>query len=91
MTAEYRDLLAAVLEALTLPEPATPGDIDRYRQVLEDRAMYARVALRSVLEVKDTPAHIANNAARLREHLVLAPPTSYRTADRSANDEESGR
>jgi hypothetical protein len=87
----YRDLLAAILEGLDIPHPATAGDTDRYRQVLEDRAMYVRVAIRCVLLQADTPQDIAENTADLRERLAAVPTNSYRPWVPRTGDEGTDR
>jgi hypothetical protein len=75
-----RDLLAAVLEALDLPYAATVGDEDAYRQALEERAMHAKIALRSVLD--GHPLDVEFTTSYLRERLGEHPPT-YRTLDQA--------
>lgn len=72
-----RDLLAAVLEALDLPNPATIGDGATYDRLLNERAMHAAIALRSVLTDKPL-MDIAWTTAYLRERLAEHPPTGYR-------------
>lgn len=72
-----RALLAAVLEALTIPHPATIGDREAYSRILADRAMHASIALENVLHRDDDPGWSADYLrARLAEH----PPTGYRAA-----------
>ncbi|MFD8156600.1 hypothetical protein [Streptomyces malaysiensis] len=72
----YRDLLAAVLEALDIPHPATVGDAERHGEVLADRAMHAAIALRSVLA--DEPfLDVAWTTAYLREQFAKTPATGY--------------
>ncbi|MGW0626076.1 Rmf/CrpP fold protein [Streptomyces sp. NPDC002758] len=41
-----RDLLAAVLDALDIPHPATVGDSEAHDRILIDRASHAKIALR---------------------------------------------
>jgi hypothetical protein len=55
LAAGVRDLLAAVREALSIPYPATVGDHDRYREVLEERATHARIALEHLLKDLEEP------------------------------------
>jgi hypothetical protein len=77
---EVRDLLAAVLAALDIPPPATAGDRDRYRQVLEQRAMHARLTLGRVLEPPGTrPPDLAVESGWLRAKLTEHPPAGYHT------------
>lgn len=72
-----RALLAAVLEALTIPHPATIGDSEVHGRILADRAMHASIALENVLHRDDYPGWSADYLrARLAEH----PPTGYRAA-----------
>ncbi|MCB5166030.1 hypothetical protein LG634_14440 [Streptomyces bambusae] len=74
---ELRGLLAAVLEALAIPAPATIGDRETYHQVLADRAMHAQIALENVLHNGDDPGWSADY---LRARLADHPPTGYRAA-----------
>lgn len=76
-----RVLLQAVLEALSLPYPATVGDSEVYGRILENRVMDARVALEGVLQRGDDPGWSADY---LRARTVEKPATGYRTtgADR---------
>ncbi|MFP8904795.1 hypothetical protein [Streptomyces atacamensis] len=74
-----RALLAAVLEAIDLPYPATLADSERYRDVLERRALHAALALRNVLD--DRPlTDVEWDVEYLRERLAEHPPTGYRHA-----------
>jgi hypothetical protein len=76
-----RDLLAAVLEALDLPYPATVGHEKAHDEVLNERAMHAKIALRAVLD--DRAAGIAWTTEYLRERLAEHPPTGYVTSDQA--------
>lgn len=72
-----RDLLAAILEALDIPHPATTGDIEAHDRILNDRAMHAAIALRNILG--DGPSlGIEWTARYLRERLAEHPTDSYR-------------
>jgi hypothetical protein len=74
------ELLAAVLEAIDLPYPATVGDSERYHDVLEQRVAHVAIALRGVLH--DRPLMGAEwEAEYLRERLAEHPPTGYRHVD----------
>ncbi|MER6527642.1 hypothetical protein [Streptomyces sp. NPDC001508] len=75
--APYRELLAAVLEALDIPFSATVGDSDRYREALADRAMHAVLALRALTE-GEQPLGVEWTTAYLREQLTKTPATGYR-------------
>lgn len=74
---ELRALLAAVLEALAIPYPATVGDGEVHDRILLDRVMDARVALEGVLQRSDEPGWTADY---LRARLAEKPATGYRTA-----------
>ncbi|MFM9672736.1 hypothetical protein [Streptomyces galilaeus] len=77
-----RDLLAAVLEALDIPSPATFGGTEAHDRILNDRAMHAVIALRSALE--DRPLmDIEWTTSYLRERLAEHPVTGYVTADQA--------
>jgi hypothetical protein len=69
------------LAAIDIPYPATVGDVARYREVLAERVMHARITLRQVLEVEGTqsPADLPWEAAYLREQLAAHPPAGYKT------------
>lgn len=74
-----RDLLAAVLEALDIPHPATVGDTEVHDRILNDRVMHAVIALRSALE--EHPLGIDWTVQYLRERLGEHPPTGYQHYD----------
>lgn len=76
--ADVRALLAAVLEALDIPHPATVGHTEVYDQVRNERATHAVVALRSVLDDKPLMG-IEWTTAYLRERLAEHPATGYVT------------
>ncbi|MGW0626069.1 hypothetical protein [Streptomyces sp. NPDC002758] len=76
-----RDLLAAVLDALDIPHPATAGDTEAHDQTLNDRAMHAKIALRSVLD--GDPLGTEWTTAYLHERLAEHPPTGYVTCDQA--------
>lgn len=75
-----RGLLAAVLEALDIPHPATFGDGEVHDRILSERAMHAAIALRSTLE--GHPLDVEWTTAYLRERLAEHPPT-YVTTDQA--------
>ncbi|MGW1609433.1 hypothetical protein ACWCQZ_08545 [Streptomyces sp. NPDC002285] len=75
---DVRGLLAAVLEAIDIPHPATVGDDEVYARIRNERATHAVVALRSVLDDKPL-MDIEWTAAYLREQLAFHPPTGYVT------------
>ncbi|MFM9656723.1 hypothetical protein [Streptomyces scabiei] len=77
-----RDLLAAVLEALDIPYPATVGDGETYDRILIERVGHAKIALQGVL-VDDAPLGVDWTTAYLRERLAEHPPTGYTTYDQA--------
>ena len=77
-----RDLLAAVLAALDIPAPATVGDTEAHDRVLNDRAMHAKIAIRSALNDKPLMP-IEWTTQYLRERLAEHPPTGYVTSDQA--------
>ncbi|MGW3650236.1 hypothetical protein [Streptomyces sp. NPDC000878] len=81
-----RDLLVAVLEALDIPSPATVGDTETHDRILNDRAMHAKIALRSTLE--GHPLGTEWTTTYLRERLAEHPPTGYQhwNTDRTKAD-----
>lgn len=84
-----RDLLAAVLEAVDVPHPATFGGTEAHDRLLATRAMHARIALRNLLD--DGPdLGPAWNAQYLREQLAKHPVTGYVTADQAHAALEAG-
>jgi hypothetical protein len=68
-------LLVAILEALDIPSPATVGDTETHDRILNDRAMHAKIAIRSALD--DAPLGIEWTTEYLRERLAATPPTGY--------------
>lgn len=84
-----RDLLAAVLEALDLPHPATVGGTEAHDRLLNDRAAHAKIALRSVLE--GHPLGIEWTAAYLRERLAKHPVAGYVTVDQAHAALDAGK
>ncbi|MFD7064411.1 hypothetical protein [Streptomyces sp. NPDC059906] len=72
-----RELLAAVLDALDIPAPATVGGSAAHDRVLNDRAMHARNALRDVLD--GAPLGVGWTTRYLRDRLGDHPPTGYVT------------
>jgi hypothetical protein len=77
-----RVLLAAVLEAIDLPHPATAGGSEAHDRLLSTRVVHARIALRSILD--DGPdMGPAWNAQYLLERLAEHPVTGYVTVDQA--------
>lgn len=84
-----RDLLAAVLEAIDLPHPATTGGSEVHDRLLAARVVHARIALRSVLD--DGPdMGPAWNAKYLRERLAEHPIAGYVTVNQAHAALEAG-
>ncbi|GAA0899486.1 hypothetical protein GCM10009574_084310 [Streptomyces asiaticus] len=86
---DVADLLRAVLEALRIPFPATFGDTDRFREVLDNRAMDVVVAIEGVLS-DPTGWAIGWITPYLRKQLAKNPPTGYRTAGDPRSTKPSG-
>ncbi|MEU2859929.1 hypothetical protein ABZ672_16320 [Streptomyces mirabilis] len=80
--ASLRALLAAVLEALDIPHPATIGGTEAHDQILNDRVTHAAIALRSVLDDKPL-MDIEWTTAYLREQLAKHPATGYVTVNQA--------
>ena len=80
-----RDLLAAVLEAIDLPHPATVGGAETHDRILAARAVHARIALRSALGDVDLGPCLGPtwNARYLRERLAQHPITGYVTVQQA--------
>ncbi|MFE4701441.1 hypothetical protein ACFRIC_30705 [Streptomyces sp. NPDC056738] len=82
LTEPVRDLLAAVLEAIDLPHPATVGGSEAHDRLLSTRVVHARIALRSILD--DGPdMGPAWNAQYLRERLAQHPVAGYVSVDQA--------
>ncbi|MEU2288062.1 hypothetical protein ABZ614_40180 [Streptomyces sp. NPDC013178] len=78
MNADIRDLLAAVVEALDIPHPATEGGAEVYDRIRNERATHVVVALRSVLDDKPL-MDVEWTTAYLREQLAKHPAAGYVT------------
>ncbi|MCX4906844.1 hypothetical protein [Streptomyces sp. NBC_00878] len=85
-----RELLAAVLEAIDLPHPATIGGNGTHDQLLAVRASHARIALRAVLD-GGPDLGPAWNAGYLRERLAEHPVAGYVTADQAHAALDAGK
>ncbi|MEU7048043.1 MULTISPECIES: hypothetical protein [Streptomyces] len=75
------EFLTAIADALDIPHPATYGGQEAYDRVLGERAMHAKIALRSALE--DHVLGLDWNTQYLRERLAEHPPTGYVTCDQA--------
>jgi hypothetical protein len=85
-----RDLLAALLEAIDLPHPATTGGTAAHDRLLATRVVHARITLRNVLDAGPDmgPAWYARY---LRERLAEHPITGYVTVDQAHTALEEGK
>ncbi|MEU5769818.1 hypothetical protein ABZ782_28275 [Streptomyces asoensis] len=86
---DVRDLLAAVLEAIDLPHPATTGGSEVHDRLLATRTVHARIALRALLD-PGPDLGPAWTAKYLRERLAEHPVTGYVTADQAHAALEAG-
>jgi hypothetical protein len=85
-----RDLLAAVLDAIDLPHPATTAGIEVHDRLLATRVVHARIALRTILD--DGPdLGAAWSARHLRERLAEHPVTGYVTVDQAHAALDAGK
>jgi hypothetical protein len=78
---DLRALLAAILEAIDVPHPATTGGAEVADRLLSARAMHVRVALRALLD--DGVSDAGWTAAYLRERLAEHPIAGYVTVDQA--------
>lgn len=85
-------LLAAVLEAIDLPHPATDSGTEAHDRLLNTRVMHARIALRTVLDSEEGVINLgpAWTAQYLREQLAKHPITGYVTADQAHERLDAG-
>lgn len=74
---EVRDLLAAVLEALDVPNGATVADQAIREGVLHDRALDVVIRLDWIVNHPVLAGDLAVETARLRARLAEHPPTGY--------------
>ncbi|OQR64760.1 hypothetical protein B6E66_07320 [Streptomyces maremycinicus] len=79
---DVRDLLAAVLEAIDLPHPATTGGSEVHDRLLATRVVHARIALRNLLD-NGPDLGPAWTAKYLRERLTEHPVAGYVTVDQA--------
>ncbi|MEV7389520.1 hypothetical protein [Streptomyces sp. NPDC091215] len=79
MNDDTREFLAAVLDAIDIPTPATLGDHEAFRVLLEDRVLDAIVALTGALgEPPHSDWGLGWHTGYLRKQLAQKPPTTYR-------------
>lgn len=81
LTPEVRDLLAAVLEAIDLPHPATAGGSEVHDRLLAARAVHARIALRNLLDGPSLGP--AWTAQYLRKRSAQHPVAGYVTVEQA--------
>ncbi|MFE2020150.1 hypothetical protein ACFW9O_19155 [Streptomyces sp. NPDC059499] len=77
---DVRALLDVVLEAIDIPHPATVGDEETYRAVLERRVSFAVIVARAALA--EDPDGIGWNVDYLRTKLAEHPATGYLTSQK---------
>ncbi|MEV6833628.1 hypothetical protein AB0N17_03695 [Streptomyces sp. NPDC051133] len=75
------NLLSAVLEAIDLPYPASMGWQEEHDRLLNERVMYAKLALRSALD--DCSLGLDWDADYLRERLAQHPVQGYVTSEQA--------
>ncbi|MFJ5032087.1 hypothetical protein ACIQB5_29075 [Streptomyces sp. NPDC088560] len=79
MNDDTRAFLAAVLDAINIPAPATFGDHEAFSRLLEDRVLDAVVALTGALgEPPAADWGLGWHTTYLRTQLAKKPPTTYR-------------
>ncbi|MEV7145937.1 hypothetical protein AB0O05_05500 [Streptomyces sp. NPDC093084] len=74
MNDDTREFLAALLDAINLPHPATVGDSEEYLRLLEDRTLDAVVALG---EPPNADWGLGWHTAYLREQVAKKPVITY--------------
>lgn len=79
-TAPFLDLLAAIRDGLTIPEPDT--DCDAHDRAVAQRAIWACVTIDMVLEM---PEYVERLTTGLRERFVRTPVT-YATLPAEARE-----
>lgn len=73
-----REALAAVLDAIDIPYPATVGEGEIRDRILKERVMHAAIFLQSVLS-EDQPGYLRESSlAYFREKLAEHPAEGYR-------------
>ncbi|MEU9264552.1 hypothetical protein AB0E04_03735 [Streptomyces sp. NPDC048251] len=75
------EFITAVADALDIPHPATTGGQEAHDRILAERAMHAKIALRSALD--SCVLGLEWNTQYLRERLAEHPPTGYVTVDQA--------
>ncbi|GAA3301361.1 hypothetical protein [Streptomyces cinereospinus] len=85
-----RGLLAAVLDALDIPNPATTGGSAAHGRILNTRVTHAKIALRDILE-EHAPLGIEWTTNYLRERLADTPPVGYVTSAQAQAALDAGK
>ncbi|MGW6924451.1 hypothetical protein ACWGA9_24720 [Streptomyces sp. NPDC054950] len=75
------EFITAVADALDIPHPATIGGQEAHDRVLVERAMHAKIALRSALD--SCILGLEWNTDYLRERLAERPPAGYVTSEQA--------
>lgn len=84
LTAETRDLIAAVVETLAIPYAATVGHEKTRAKILDERVMQLFVALKPLTSAADvTVERLAWVLDYLREKLAEHPPVGYVTDEQA--------
>jgi hypothetical protein len=78
---QFREALAAVLEALDIPSPATVGDEETHDRILLERVTHAVIFLRGLLGGRGLGTEW--EIRYLREKLAEHPAEGYRTWDQA--------
>ncbi|MFE7979937.1 hypothetical protein [Streptomyces shenzhenensis] len=82
MNDDTREFLAAVLDAINIPSPATFADWEAFQLLLDDRVLDAVVALTGALgEPPTADWGLGWHTDYLRKQLAKKPPTTYRHYD----------
>lgn len=84
------DLLAAVLEALDIPNPATVGGTEAHDRVLNNRVVHTKIALRDILE-EGAPLGVEWTTRYLRARLAETPPVGYVTSAQAQAALDTGK
>ncbi len=88
--AELLDALAAVREAVGIPNGATVGDQETRDAILIERAGHAAVMLQGILG-RDASVDIPWSVAYLRARLAEHPAEGYRTWDERVAELEAAK
>jgi hypothetical protein len=78
--AAYRDLLAAIRDALDLPQPAAAADRQSFDSLRQSRAGAALAVLDTILDVPECAVRVETATEILRERIAQLP-VLYRPYD----------